>query len=814
MPSATLKTRTPIDLGIQSMAELQAYINLQNTTTGRVLLPQGDGHTITAKITIPTGIRLIDGRGGEFHATYTPGVGDFELFRADDHPGPLLLKDFSLIHDTRVTTRVVGKPALMFADCEHITLDNITILGFGGAIWFTRCQNVTIRDCHCSWASDFQIHFTDCSHIDLDNTISDFSCMDGLKFLKASHYRIVGGHFNDNGRVRWFAGAGGSTASNGNGMDLYTSQGKGYVQTECSRNMGAGIECKTAELNNTDGKEELVEIADCLCEDNAGSGVNMTNDANNPMHLEAEHMLHVGGRYKNNGWYFGLTNVAGVRIGTGMRPHVQVVGTPAGYQAQAYDSYNQENATAATPVGNGTNVAVGQSFASGVGTGTGWLSRVVAYLSKTGSPTGNITAKIYEHSGEFGNSSVPDTAKLKATSKAVNVADLETYPRMVFFEFPDPPNVTGIILSANTNYVLAIEYSGGNATNYVNAYFDGSSPTHAGNYAVSTGTWSADATKDLIFHVLRTVPYHYQVRYLDDYSALRKRVVINGVATTATVHTTTSQLTITGHTVSSADIRSLVNITGGTMTAGVYEITAVDTANNRWTLDRSAGTAGQTGIGVSTALIFCHTFDDVGGTRLDSYGSTDLTVTGRVGSSAGLVGRAARFNGTSDYLSAAHSAMIAQTTAFSIGIRWKTDNAVGTKTLISKNAQAAWAVESAGSTPRCYIGGSGNYGASANNVVFADLWYHGLWVYDGTGAADADKLKFYLNGIAQTLTFNGIIPANITNASGDLRVGSRDGSVAFYSGLVNSIDYWSVALSADNAFAWWNGGVPVKELAA
>lgn len=62
------------------------------------------------------------------------------------------------------------------------------------------------------------------------------------------------------------------------------------------------------------------------------------------------------------------------------------------------------------------------------------------------------------------------------------------------------------------------------------------------------------------------------------------------------VHSTTTQVNVNAadYTVSSADIGNAFQIAGGTATAGVYEITAVDVANNRWTLDRSVGTAGQT----------------------------------------------------------------------------------------------------------------------------------------------------------------------------------------------------------------------------
>jgi len=68
------------------------------------------------------------------------------------------------------------------------------------------------------------------------------------------------------------------------------------------------------------------------------------------------------------------------------------------------------------------------------------------------------------------------------------------------------------------------------------------------------------------------------------------------LTTASIVHTTTTQITVDGgdYTVAAGDVGNLLNITGGTATAGWYEITAVDTGNNRWTLDRSAGTSTQT----------------------------------------------------------------------------------------------------------------------------------------------------------------------------------------------------------------------------
>lgn len=68
------------------------------------------------------------------------------------------------------------------------------------------------------------------------------------------------------------------------------------------------------------------------------------------------------------------------------------------------------------------------------------------------------------------------------------------------------------------------------------------------------------------------------------------------LTTASTVHTTTTQinLAVGDFTVSAADVGNLYQSTGGTATAGTYQITAVDVGNNRWTVDRAVGTAGQT----------------------------------------------------------------------------------------------------------------------------------------------------------------------------------------------------------------------------
>jgi len=73
-------------------------------------------------------------------------------------------------------------------------------------------------------------------------------------------------------------------------------------------------------------------------------------------------------------------------------------------------------------------------------------------------------------------------------------------------------------------------------------------------------------------------------------------ITIDGVTITATVQVTTTNLKLTGTTVSADDVGNTVIITGGTATAGTYEIVGW-TGTDTWILDRSAGSSTQTATG-------------------------------------------------------------------------------------------------------------------------------------------------------------------------------------------------------------------------
>ncbi|MDX1486572.1 MAG: hypothetical protein R3268_00120 [Acidiferrobacterales bacterium] len=153
-------------------------------------------------------------------------------------------------------------------------------------------------------------------------------------------------------------------------------------------------------------------------------------------------------------------------------------------------------------LGNGTLIGQAQSFANGPNAKK--ITKARFRLKKVGSPTGTLNAILYAHSGSFGSSSIPTGAAL-ATSEGFDVSVLTTSYQEIELLFYDAQQAS---MTASTNYVIAVEYSGGDGSNYVDVEGD-TTGTHAGNQSDLTGTtWTAAAAEDLWFEVYAGYEIH------------------------------------------------------------------------------------------------------------------------------------------------------------------------------------------------------------------------------------------------------------------------------------------------------------------
>jgi hypothetical protein len=155
------------------------------------------------------------------------------------------------------------------------------------------------------------------------------------------------------------------------------------------------------------------------------------------------------------------------------------------------EDYNSADTGTDYALGNGTNVGQAQAFA--VGAVDCYLTRVRFHLKKFGSPTGNLVAKLYAISGAYGSAAIP-TGTALATSENLDVSTLTTSYLVKEIGF-----TTQFKMTASTDYAISLEYSDGDASNYVQVE-GAASGTHAGNSSTKTGAWAANASADLWFY--------------------------------------------------------------------------------------------------------------------------------------------------------------------------------------------------------------------------------------------------------------------------------------------------------------------------
>ena len=140
--------------------------------------------------------------------------------------------------------------------------------------------------------------------------------------------------------------------------------------------------------------------------------------------------------------------------------------------------------------------ALGQTFSPKI---NGKIDKISLKHIAVGNITGNATVKIYAMSGTYGSTGIP-TGTALATSDNIDVSTISSSTEeFVTYNFSGANKIN---LANATKYALAVEYTGGDASNYLNV--KAHTHIHSGNLSVrirTTSTWSAQSSYDLIFYV-------------------------------------------------------------------------------------------------------------------------------------------------------------------------------------------------------------------------------------------------------------------------------------------------------------------------
>ena len=94
---------------------------------------------------------------------------------------------------------------------------------------------------------------------------------------------------------------------------------------------------------------------------------------------------------------------------------------------------------------------------------------------------------------------------------------------------------------------------------------------------------------------------------------------------------------------------------------------------------------------------------------------------------------------------------------------------------------------------QCFMDGS-NFGQTPASVLNINQWYHIAMVFDGNGAGNSDRMKIYVNGNEQTLSFTGTMPSTSPNAElEEAFLGSLRGTSMFLDGTLDEFRIWKTA---------------------
>lgn len=194
------------------------------------------------------------------------------------------------------------------------------------------------------------------------------------------------------------------------------------------------------------------------------------------------------------------------------------------------ESSNNNSGASNFQVANATIIGQSQSFANGAN--AQYLTRVRVKMRKVLSPTGNLTAVLYAHTGTFGTSSTP-TGTALATSENFDVATLTTAYKEYEIAFGTAGATAHFEMVASTNYCIAFEHAVIDASNYVEIQGDATAANHPGNRAQLVGAvWTATAADNLDFKVYAS-PKQYSIRG-EIFRGITHEVVVDTPSTLAT----------------------------------------------------------------------------------------------------------------------------------------------------------------------------------------------------------------------------------------------------------------------------------------
>jgi hypothetical protein len=202
--------------------------------------------------------------------------------------------------------------------------------------------------------------------------------------------------------------------------------------------------------------------------------------------------------------------------------------------------------------------------------------------------------------------------------------------------------------------------------------------------------------------------------------------------------------------------------------------------------------------------------ENTGTTANDTSGNNNTgTLTNSPTWSPGKLGSAVRFDGVDDYVSVTSIASIRNISAITLSAWIKRNSSNGIVTISQMNDNSNRLDFEFWNDGNVYfaVGNGGNaYGYVAHNDT---NWHYVTMVFDGTQSGNSNRLKAYIDGIPQTLTYSGSIPTTTANLTTNFEIGRLPMSAAYTNGAIDNVRIYNYARTPAQ-IAWeYNRGAPI-----
>ena len=171
------------------------------------------------------------------------------------------------------------------------------------------------------------------------------------------------------------------------------------------------------------------------------------------------------------------------------------------------------------------------------------------------------------------------------------------------------------------------------------------------------------------------------------------------------------------------------------------------------------------------------------------------------------------FDGSGDYIDCGAISQIPSATALTVSCWLNTDSITTNQVVWADNSSSyIFSFEFAGTANKMYF----EYGSPAyasidlNSVITVGSWHHVVMVYDASGSANTDKIKFYIDGVdkSSSMSYVGSIPSSLSASIGDFLIGYGTAYSNYFNGKIDETSIFNYSLSEAQVLEIYNNGRP------